>query len=137
MINLDYLYNPAAKPRFDKNYFVDKKLGFQVIEHGTILPHKRTPLGGLMGALGGIIDAQKIFIKESFVNKTNKDRSYTPPPLQIKFRKVLRQLFISDIFSRCGDIYLPTIFAAFGFLRAMNLKLTLKIVHSFTFPSGT
>ena len=32
MVNLDYLYNPeAAKPYFNKDYFLEKKLGFQVI----------------------------------------------------------------------------------------------------------
>ena len=41
MINLDYLYNPdAAKNILNKNYFVDKKLGFKIIEKGTILPHR-------------------------------------------------------------------------------------------------
>ena len=43
MVNLDYLYNPAAaKKYFDKNYFIDKKLGFSVIENGMILPYKKT-----------------------------------------------------------------------------------------------
>ena len=52
MVNLDYLYNPAAaKPIFDKNYFVDKKLGFQVIEKGTMLPHKTfTSMANGLGA---------------------------------------------------------------------------------------
>ena len=42
MVNVDYLYNPDdIKDTLDKNHFVDKKLGFQIIEHGIILPHKK------------------------------------------------------------------------------------------------
>ena len=44
MLNLDYLYNPnsnAAKRARTKNFLVDKKLGFSVIENGTILPKKQ------------------------------------------------------------------------------------------------
>ena len=79
MVNLDYLYNPeAARKYFDKNYFVDKKLGFQVIEHGTILPYKNTPLGGLLGALGGIIDNEGKFVGDSFVTHSKADKSYNP-----------------------------------------------------------
>ena len=80
MTNFDYLYNPAAaKPLFDKNYFVDKKLGFQVIEHGTILPHEDNGLGGLKGALGGIVDSEGKFFGNSFVIGTTADAKYTPP----------------------------------------------------------
>ena len=61
MVNIDYLYNPAAaKPRFAKDYFVDKKLGFQVIENGTILPHRYTGDDGKRGihGYGGIVDGE-------------------------------------------------------------------------------
>ena len=65
MVNLDYLYNPdAAKPYFDKNYFVDKKLGFNTIENGTILSHKRQGERDWWG-FGGIIDDKGQFIKSS------------------------------------------------------------------------
>ncbi len=83
MVNLDYLYNPAAaKPHFDKNYFVDKKLGFQVIEQGTILPHKKIPGAverkrKILGA-GGITDSKGNFIKSSHV-VNGVGESYTPP----------------------------------------------------------
>ncbi len=80
MVNLDYLYNPdAAKHVFGKNFFVDKKLGFSVIENGTILPYKRTPLGGLIGALGGIVDSSGKYIRRSFVGLFRSDRGYPPP----------------------------------------------------------
>ena len=69
MINLDYLYNPEiAKSHFDKNYFVDKKLGFSVIENGTILPHKDVYVDGKWTwGKGGIIDSNGKFIKDSHV----------------------------------------------------------------------
>ena len=82
MTNLDYLYNPAAaKPHFAKDYFVDKKLGFQVIENGTILTYKDNGLGGLVGALGGIVDSDGKFSGSSYVSGTRADKSYTPPPM--------------------------------------------------------
>ena len=67
MVNLDYLYNPAAaKPIFDKNHFVDKKLGFQVIERGTIIPHKNVSDNGKWTwGKGGIINSNGEFIKDS------------------------------------------------------------------------
>ena len=102
MVNLDYLYNPeAAKPLFDKNYFVDKKLGFQVIENGTILPYKDDGLGGLAGALGGISDHTGKFIKSSFVMDIRRDgRGYTPP--QNLFKKATILSYTSDIFIPFG-----------------------------------
>lgn len=84
MVNLDYLYNPeAAKPRFDKNYFVDKKLGFQVIEHGTILPHNRVGDDGKWVWLGygGVVDSDGKFVEDSYVHHGNF-KIYTPPPNQ-------------------------------------------------------
>lgn len=85
MVNLDYLYNPAAaKPHFNKNYFLDKKLGFQVIEQGTILPYKNTPVGGLIGALGGIVDSNGKFVKGSFVGPSVSNKAYTPPRINTK-----------------------------------------------------
>ena len=46
--NLDYLYNKAAAAQdvFNKNRFIDKKLHFRIIEHGTILPHKHMYVNG-------------------------------------------------------------------------------------------
>lgn len=86
MINLDYLYNPdAAKPYFNKNYFIDKKLGFQVIENGTILPHKRITdtdnVRRRIWGAGGIVDGNGEFVKNSFV-VNGIGELYTPPPNQ-------------------------------------------------------
>ena len=80
MVNLDYLYNPdAAKPYVDKNFFVDKKLGFQVIEHGTILPHKDSMVNGKWTwGNGGIVDGNGEYIKSTHVN-SSAGSSYTPP----------------------------------------------------------
>lgn len=80
MTNLDYLYNPAAaKEILNKNYFVDKKLGFQVIERGMILPHKDVMVNGKWTwGKGGIIDGKGEFIRSSFV-RTGLGGSYTPP----------------------------------------------------------
>lgn len=78
MVNFDYLYNPeVAKPYFDKNYLVDKKLGFQVIEKGTILPHVYVDGKWTLGK-GGIVDSNGEFIKSSSVIG-NSESFYTPP----------------------------------------------------------
>ena len=82
MINVDYLYNPeAAKPHFDKNFFLDKKLGFRVIENGTILPYRNVNDSGIVNwvGFGGIIDSEGAFIKESFIH-LGTGGAYTPPP---------------------------------------------------------
>ena len=79
MTNLDYLYSPdAAKDFFGKNYFVDRKLHFQIIEHGTILPHKHMYIDGQWTwGFGGIVDSKNNFIKSSFVNE-GAGAAYTP-----------------------------------------------------------
>ena len=80
MVNLDYLYNPTAvKKIFNENYFVDKKLGFQVIEDGMILPHKKTKIKGQWswGAGGCIVDSAGKFIPTTSA-KTEVGKSYTP-----------------------------------------------------------
>lgn len=70
MTNLDYLYNKNAAPDiFGKNYFVDKELGFRVIERGTILPNYIVKeKGELTDKLGGIIDGNGKYIKGSHVH---------------------------------------------------------------------
>lgn len=82
MVNFDYLYNPeVAKPYFDKNYLIDKKLGFQVIEKGTILPHKDDGYvdGKWTWGKGGIVDSKGEYVKSSsFIG--NSESFYTPPP---------------------------------------------------------
>ena len=83
MTNLDYLYNPnAAKGFFNENSFVNKKLGFQVIEHGTILPHKDVIVNGAWTfGSGGLVDSNGTFIKGS-ATKTDVGKAYTPPKNQ-------------------------------------------------------
>lgn len=82
MVNLEYLYNPdAAKGVFSKNYFSDKKLGFSIIENGTILPYKRKIDGKTTPnswGYGGIVDKEGTFIKSSHVN-SEAGSFYTPP----------------------------------------------------------
>ena len=64
MVNIDYLYNPeATKSSFEKDYFVNKKLGFQVIENSIGLSRKMTFEGQPKNypGLAGIIDANGKF----------------------------------------------------------------------------
>lgn len=83
MVNLDYLYNPAAaKPIVDRNYFVDKKLGFQVIENGTILPckfEKVVDRWSWKNYWGGIMDSEGKSITGTHVSR-GLETIYTPPP---------------------------------------------------------
>ena len=80
MVNFDYFYNPdAVKKIFQENHLVDRKLGFQVIENGTVLPGKdlrgdgRWSWGG-----GGIVDSNGKYIENSHVY-FGIGTSYTPP----------------------------------------------------------
>ena len=88
MTNLDYLYNPkVAKTAFEQNYFIDKKLGFSVIENGMILPYKRKVMNkptNLWGA-GGIVDGEGNYIKSSFVSQYLICQAYTPPSETIRY----------------------------------------------------
>lgn len=79
MNNLDYLYNKnAAQEFFDKDYFVDKKLHFKIIERGTVLPHKHMYINGKWTwGFGGIVDSKNNFVKDSFVKDTVGE-AYTP-----------------------------------------------------------
>ncbi|MBQ6758522.1 MAG: hypothetical protein IJP42_05480 [Selenomonadaceae bacterium] len=77
MVNLDYLYNPdAAKPHLGKDFFIDKKLGFQVIENGTIFPYKAVQ--GSIWGIGGIFDSEGKFISSSFLREGYQAK-VTPP----------------------------------------------------------
>ena len=105
MVNLDYLYNPeGAKKFFNKNYFLDKKLGFQVIENGTILPYKHFIDGKTTAdwwGYGGIIDGNGEYIKNSHV-LYGAGGIYYPPPNQ--FNAVLKPSFISECFTPLGGM---------------------------------
>ena len=99
MINLDYLYNPAAVGKS----FVGSKLTFQVIEHGTILPHKDTYVNGKWTwGKGGIIDSNGNFVKGSHVS-SSIDKIYYPPPSNL-FNIALKRSFISVCGSMFGDM---------------------------------
>lgn len=72
MTNLNYLYNSAdAKKLFGKNYFIDKTSGFTTVKHGMILPTKDNR------ALGGIVDGDGQYIKNSFLHY-GLGKPYTP-----------------------------------------------------------
>ena len=89
MVNLDYLYNPdAAKKFFDKNYFVDRKLGFKIIEHGMILPHKKTIEGQPKNSwgFGGIVDGDGNYVKSSFISESSTGGFYALQPETIQYR---------------------------------------------------
>ena len=80
MTNLDYLYNKeAVKGLFGLDYFSNKELGFRTIERGTILPHNHTGDDGKWTwlGLGGIVDSNGEFIKESFIH-TGVGGAYKP-----------------------------------------------------------
>lgn len=64
MVNLDYLYNPdTARKAIRTNYFLNKKLGFQVIENGMILPlfidenERSYPWGGIVDSNGKMVNS--------------------------------------------------------------------------------
>ena len=80
MVNLDYLYKPVvAKPYFEKNYLIDRKLSFRVVENGTILPQtSHTVNGKWTWGKGGIVDSNGSFIKGTFI-KSELNGFYTPP----------------------------------------------------------
>ncbi len=102
MVNLDYLYNPAAaKDAFTKDYFIDTKLGFQVLEHATILPHKSVKNSRSHFGLGGIVDNQGNYIQSSSLHD-GVGGIYTPPPVNLI--AVPKLLFISECFIAYGDM---------------------------------
>ena len=87
MVNLDYLYNPnAVKDIFDENYFVNKKLGFQIIENGMILPHRKIKVKGewSWGVGGCIVDSTGKFIPTTSA-KTEVGEAYIPSPESIQY----------------------------------------------------
>lgn len=85
MTNLDYLYNPeSAKDAFRENYLIDRKLGFQVIKNGMILPHKSVNIPGRWHfGLCGIADSNGNFIESSSLHN-GVGGTYIPSPESIK-----------------------------------------------------
>ena len=75
MTNYDGLYKKKYfGEKLFENHFSEKKLGFQIIRGGTILPYE--PLENAVG-LGGIVDAEGKFIEESFIHR-GAGNSYIP-----------------------------------------------------------
>ena len=89
MNNLNYLYEPDIREAFlSRNLFVDKKLGFQIIKHGTIVPCTSRVVDGILKRLGGIFDSEGKYIKSSS-RRYGDSGVYTPPrsiltPLALK-----------------------------------------------------
>ena len=104
MINVDYLYNPDAKKSLlDKDYSSDKKLGFQVIEHGNIFPHKMFPCEGWKYGGGGVFDDQGNFVKDSYENY-KAGESY-PRPTKEEIYHSNETVIYLDVFGSCwGNI---------------------------------
>ena len=152
MTNLDYLYNPeAAKDAFSESYFIDKKLGFQVIENGMILPHKSVNIPGHFG-LGGIADSDGNFIESSSLHY-GTGGTYTPPPKSIKhssetviylaffyrvwghdltdnIRRIwfLKSEFMKQ-FKNCPIVYIPYYDGTFTIDKQPSLKRLLEILE--------
>ena len=132
MTNTDYLYDKnAAKDFLGKNYFVDKKLHFRIIERGTIIPHKHMYVNGQWTwGFGGIVDNKNNFVKGSFVGEGGGE-VYTPMEeiqhsnltvvylgllypvwghaITDNLRRVwfLKSDVINDYFKNCPVVYLP------------------------------
>ena len=103
MVNLDYLYNPAAaKVHIRQDHFLDKPLGFQVIENGMLLPHKDIMVDGKWTwGKGGLVDSKGEFVKSSHVFY-GTGSSYTPP--QNRFSTAPKPSSISDYLKTHGDM---------------------------------
>lgn len=79
MTNLDYLCNPpAATKHFYGDCFVDKQLGFRIVERGAIVPF--VPVvekGRRILEFGGVVDGNGRFIQSS-VGRFGANDLYTP-----------------------------------------------------------
>ena len=80
MVNVDYLYNPeAAREGISKDYFLNEKFGFQVIEHGMVLPDKFINYKNYIGC---VVDSEGKFVKSTHITHGGTFKAYTPPPNQ-------------------------------------------------------
>ena len=76
MINYDGLYNKNFfGDKLNETHFYDKKLHFQIIKDGTILPH--VDVEGVPVGFGGIVDGKGNFVRRSPVHVGISD-AYTP-----------------------------------------------------------
>ncbi|MBE8953754.1 MAG: hypothetical protein SR1Q7_11525 [Quinella sp. 1Q7] len=107
MTNLNYLYNSSdAQKLFGKNYFVDKTSGFTTVKHGTILPTKDN------SALGGIVDGDGQYIKNSFLHY-GLGKPYTPPTAT--YNTARKVSFMPDCSIPFGGTVSPTTCGICGF----------------------
>lgn len=108
MVNLDYLYKPElAKPIVGRNCFIDKKLGFQVIEHGTILPYKKMVDGKKNKnnwGFGGVVDGEGRFIPGTHVLSRTVG-SYTPPPPRVNYTQLTNRRLSRNVSQYVGARY--------------------------------
>lgn len=153
MTNLDYLYSPdVARELFNKNYFLDKKLGFTIIKHGTILPHRNTIKGQpkRYPGFGGIIDGNGEFVMSSLI-RYGEGSYYTPPESiqhssetvvylglfhgvwghvitdHIRRLWVLKSNYFNHDFKDCPLVYIP--FTNFSFKSERNFKRLLEVLE--------
>ena len=154
MVNFDYLYNPAAaREALNKNYFLDKKLGFQIIENGMILPHKSVNIPGKWHfGQGGIVDKDGSYQKNSSVHYNGE--VYTPPKETIQhssetvvylgmFFRVWGHSLTDDIrrvwflksevfkseFKNCPIVYIPYADGHYTIERLPSFKRLLEILE--------
>lgn len=153
MVNLDYLYNPEpVRKFFNTNLFSDRKLGFQIIENGMILPHKDVYVGGRWTwGKGGIVDSEGNYLKNSHVHY-GIGGAYTPPLQEIKhsseaviylglfyptwghiitddIRRMwfLKSEFFKSEFKNCPLVYIP--WNSWSLDRHLDFKRLLEILE--------
>ena len=125
MTNLDYLYNPAAaKEILNKNYFVDKKSGFQVIERGMIFPHKNYPVKGWSLGGCGVFDSNGKFINHTYESPSAGLTYPTPPPESIQHSSE-KVIYLDSFTPTWGNIISDTI-ARLWFLKTNDFKEHFK-----------
>ena len=104
MTNLDYLYDKeAVKLSLNKERFVEKKLGYQIIERGTILPHKKIVDGQTTSdgwGYGGIIDDKNKGIPSSLVH-LGAGRFYIPEEVQRSSETVIYLGMFAKTWGHC------------------------------------
>lgn len=82
MTNLDYLYSKdAAKNYFGKKHFVDKKIGFQTVKNGIIIPHIKDDTTDYWG-ISGVLDGEGL--RHKGINTMASVQFRLPPDTQLK-----------------------------------------------------
>lgn len=111
MVDLSYIYDKKLSDEnyVSKKHFVDKKLGFQVIERGMVLPYRKSVKGypHKPWGYGGIVDENGEYIP-SYINN-GSGAGYTPPHESIQY-------------SSETVVYLGMIFHSWGHLITDGLR---------------